>query len=84
MELTFKDVGDTPDNKYEVFVDKSTKLVTQWAFFKTYEAETAQFITPWNDYESHGKILLSGNRGKGNLTNIAVRESVKETVFREL
>jgi hypothetical protein len=84
LELTFKNVGDTPDNKYEVFVDKSTKLVTQWAFFKTYEAETAQFITPWNDYESHGKILLSGNRGKGNLTNIAVRESVKETVFREL
>jgi hypothetical protein len=84
LELTFKNVGDTPDNKYEIYVDKTSKLVSQWAFFKNYNETTPQFITPWNDYKQYGSVLLAGGRGKNSLTNIAVMESVKDGVFEKL
>lgn len=84
LELTFKNIGDTPDNKYEVYVDKETKLVTQWAFYRSYTQEMPDFITPWNLYEEYGKILLSSDRGRNGLTNIAVLEKVDKTVFEEL
>ena len=34
LELTFKDVGVTPQNKYAVWIDQESRLVTQWAFYR--------------------------------------------------
>jgi hypothetical protein len=74
----------TPDNKYHVWVDKKTRLVTQWAFFKKYDDTKPDFTNAWANYKPHGRILLSGNRGKEGedaLTNIVVSETVAEGVF---
>lgn len=84
LQLTFENVGDTPENKYYVYVDKTTKLVIQWAFFTNFEDKEPRFKTPWKDYSKHGNIMLSGNRGKNSLTDIAVLETVEESVFVEL
>jgi hypothetical protein len=84
LELTFKNVGDTPDNKYEIYIDKETKLVSQWSFYKSYNDEIPSFTTPWKNYKSHGNILLASDRGGNGITNIAVMESVKTGVFEEL
>ncbi|MHC4948833.1 MAG: hypothetical protein ACYTG1_11310, partial [Planctomycetota bacterium] len=34
LELTFRDVGVTPENRYEVHVDPESRLVTRWDFFE--------------------------------------------------
>lgn len=82
LQLTFSNVGVTPENKYHVWVDTKTHLVTQWAFFKKYTDEKPDFINAWSDYQRKGKILLSGNRGKsGSLTDIQVSDSVPEGTF---
>ncbi|CAN0528999.1 unnamed protein product, partial [Scytosiphon promiscuus] len=39
LELTFREVGVTPQNKYHVYVDKNSNLVNQWAFYKNYDDE---------------------------------------------
>lgn len=85
LQLTFAGVGVTPDNKYHVWVDKKSRLVTQWAFFKKYDDTKPDFTNAWANYKPHGKILLSGNRGKAEdaLTNIVVSESVKEATFEQ-
>ena len=77
LELTFADVGVTPDNKYEIYVDPTSKLVTQWDFYTNYTDSIPRFKIPWNNYEKHGNILLSGDRG-GNrqLVEIAVGDSL--------
>ena len=77
LELTFDSVGDTPDNKYEIYVDPDSKLVTQWDFYTRYTDSFPRFQIPWNNYERHGNIMLSGDRG-GNrkLTGIAVGDSL--------
>lgn len=83
LSLTFKEVGDTPQNKYHVFVDKQTRLVSQWSFFRNAEQDTANFTTPWADYEKCGGILLSSNRGKNSLSEISVDENLPEKTFTQ-
>ena len=62
LEVTFKDVGDTPENKYRVYVDVKDNLVKQWAYYKDASQDTASQIWPFDNYRKYGDILLSANR----------------------
>jgi hypothetical protein len=81
LHLAFKGVGVTPDNGYQVYVDKDSRLVTQWAYFKNASNEKPDFVTPWNDYQTYGKIKLSSDRGERKLTEIKVWDQVPEEAF---
>ncbi len=81
VALTFEDVGVTPQNKFHVWIDKDTHLVSQWAYFRKAWQEEPNFIMPWNDYQKYGEIMLSGDRGKLSLTDIMVLDSVPEHTF---
>ena len=81
LQLTFSKVGVTPQNKYEVFVDKKSRLVEEWSFFSTADAEAPRFTMPWIEWKQHGKILLSANRGKRGHTDIAVFDELPDSVF---
>lgn len=81
LQLTFQEVGRTPDNKYLVYVDQEDRLVKQWDYFATFDDSEPRMSTPWSGYQKHGKILLCGDRGRGQLTGIAVLESVPEGTF---
>ncbi|MFA0961261.1 hypothetical protein AB9P05_05620 [Roseivirga sp. BDSF3-8] len=84
LEMTFNNVGDTPENRYEVWVSKEEPLVRQWAYFPTAEADTPRFVTPWQDYQQYGEIRLSSDRGMARLTDIAVYDSLPADRFEEL
>ena len=82
LQLTFQNVGVTPNNMYWVYVDDQSRLVTQWDFFTNATDEDARFSTPWNEYQKFGEILLSGNRGgERKLTDIAVYQTLPDSVF---
>ncbi|MDX1666500.1 MAG: hypothetical protein R3350_04700, partial [Saprospiraceae bacterium] len=84
LELTFEEVGDTPQNKYRVYVSKNDpRLVNQWEFYRNAEDQSPSLVTPWTDYKPYGDILLSSGRGEnmGNLTDIAVYEEVPDSTF---
>lgn len=83
IQLTFKNVGNTPDNKYKVWVNKANHLVWQWAYYPKFDAEKPGFIRPWTDYKKHGKILLSGERGDRDLTDIMVFDQLPESIFTD-
>jgi hypothetical protein len=71
LELTFKDVGDTPQNKYRVYVDLKDNLVKQWAYYKDAAQDSASQVWPFDNYKRYGDILLSAdrsdNKGPGNV-----------------
>ncbi len=70
--LTFDEVGNTPQNAYEVWISSESRLVRQWAFFRNEEDEKPGFILPWDDYQTYGEILLSGDRGERKISDIKV------------
>lgn len=81
LQLTFQGVGDTPQNKYLVYIDPQSKLVTQWDYYADAGDAAPQFSTPWADYQPYGDLLLSGDRGRNRLTEIAVYNQVPEAAF---
>lgn len=83
LQLTFSNIGDTPENKYWVYVDTTTMLVNQWSYFGNAADSVPAFTTPWTDYQKYGDLLLAGSRGKRGITEITVLDSIAETVFTE-
>ena len=82
LALTFEGVGDTPQNKYEVFVDKKDNLIKQWAYFQNANQDSANFIRPWDNYQSYGNLLLSGDRSdNGGPTDVQLPDSLPSTAF---
>jgi len=72
LSLTFDGVGRTPQNKYEVIVTDEKRLVEEWRFYTNATDSIPRFTTPWQDYKQYGDILLSGDRGQYQLTDIKV------------
>jgi hypothetical protein len=83
IELTFKGVGVTPDNRYIFAVDKNAGLITEWSFFRNYNDEKPGFTRPMTDYQTYGKIKIPSGRGdaKMDMNNIAVTQNLPATVF---
>ena len=81
LEMTFEKVGVTPENKYHIFFDKESKLISQWSFFQTIKDTKPRFTMPWKEYKTYGKILLSGSRGERSLGDIAVYDKLDPAVF---
>lgn len=82
LQLTFEKVGDTPENKYKVYVDQNSHLVVQWDYFAKASDTEPRISNSWDNYKRFGKILLSGERGKrGKLADIAVWKKMPKEVF---
>lgn len=84
IELTFSNVGDTPENKYQVYVDVKDNLVRQWAYFKDASQDSASQVWPWDNYKKYGRILLSADRSdnKGP-RQVRVDEKLPRELFTE-
>ena len=84
LELTFRDVGDTPGNRYRLFVDKDSYRINTWQFFRDAAAAEPSMETPYDGYREYGGIMLSGDRGgRFQLGDIAVSDEMDEAVFTE-
>lgn len=83
LQLTFENVGVTPQNKYLVYVNKATKLVGQWDYFTNASDEKPRTSTPWGNWQSHGRIMLSDERGRGKHTELAVFDNLPASVFND-
>jgi hypothetical protein len=83
LGMTFKEVGNTPQNKYQIWVTKSDNLVKQWAYFVKAENEKPNWTLPWVNYQKYDKILISGDRGERKLTEIKVLKKVDKKSFTD-
>jgi hypothetical protein len=81
LQLTFEGVGVTPENKYDVYVSRDRHLVEQWSFYGKASDPEPRFTTPWGKWERHGQVLLSGDRGERQLTDIRVFDDLPRPVF---
>lgn len=84
LELTFKNVGDTPDNKYRLYVDLQDNLIKKWAYYEKADQDSASRIWPFDNYKKYGDILLSADRSDGRgPKNVVVADEMPDKVFEE-
>ncbi len=84
LELTFDNVGDTPQNKYRLYVDMSDNLIKQWAFYSQATQDSSNFIRPWDNYRKYGDILLSADRSDGGgPRSVKVDGELPDRIFTE-
>jgi hypothetical protein len=81
VRLTYKGVGVTPNNAFNVWVNKKTHLVDQWSFYREANQPKSNFVHTWDDYQTFGKIKLSGTRGERKITGIRVFNYIPASVF---
>lgn len=84
LELTFTDVGVTPDNKYLIYVDPVSHRVVQWDYFREYSDTEPRMSTPWTGYQKYDEILLSDGRGKRGLSDIHVYKRLPRKLFSDV
>ncbi|MEP1490021.1 MAG: hypothetical protein ABJK28_16500 [Algibacter sp.] len=84
LQLTFNNVGVTPNNKYVVYVDQNKHLIKQWEFFKNFNDTEPKFSKPWDNYQKAGNILLSFNRSDFGPKNVVVKQEFDSKIFTEL
>ena len=84
LDMTFEKVGNTPQNKYRLYVDKVTWRINTWQFFRDANDEEPAMETPWNGYLPYNGLVLSGDRGgRFQLSQIGVLNDVQEEQFLE-
>lgn len=84
IDQTFEQVGNTPQNRYRLFVDKVTYRINTWQFFRNAEDTEPAIETPWDGYYPHGDLLISTDRGERfQLTEVSVKKKMNEGVFTE-
>lgn len=81
LQLTFAEVGRTPENKYRVYVARDSGLVEQWDYFPNAGDDEPRFQSPWHNWQRYGEILLSDDRGDSDHTDIAVFSQLPEEIF---
>lgn len=84
LSLVFEEVGMTPDNRYEIWVDKSDNLVKQWSFYRNASDSIPFAVWPWDNYGQYGGIMLSADRsdGKGP-KDVHIYDSLPSHVFQD-
>ena len=89
LSLTFENVGLTPQNRYDVYVDTATMLVGQWSYYADADDAEPRFTLPWLNWTQHGDIMLSdsrGARGDGEpflLPDVGVYSSLPDAVWED-
>jgi hypothetical protein len=87
LQMTFKNVGVTPQNRYEILVNRATGLVDEWAYFAKADDAQPAFRRHWADYARHGQLLLAADRSdaatakSARLDNIFQAQTVPEGVM---
>ena len=84
LEQTFDGVGDTPQNRYLLYVDKRTYKINTWQFFRDAADTEPAMETPWDGLVPYRGILLSSDRGgKYQLSDIGAPRTMRESLFTE-
>jgi len=75
LTLTFKGVGDTPQNRYEVYIDRETGMVSQWSYFADRADAEPRFTLPWTDWKRYDGIKLASGHGSARAQVTGIRVS---------
>lgn len=83
LQMTFEDVGVTPENKYQIFFDKETHLVSQWRYYAKASDTAPAFELSWSNWVTYGDIKLSDTRGERSLGPVNVYQHMPDSALHD-
>jgi hypothetical protein len=84
LELTFAPgVGDTPENRYEVYVNRKTRLVELWKYYESADDAEPQLTAPWSGWRRFGEIWLATDHGQDKDWEIAVFDTLPRSAYED-
>ncbi|WP_086929672.1 hypothetical protein [Agarilytica rhodophyticola] len=83
LTMTFNEVGVTPENKYEVFIDKESHFITEFSYYPKVEDKEPKFLLPWKNWRPYGKIMLSDNRGENGMAPLNTFATLPTEIFNQ-
>ena len=85
MDMTFQNVGVTPENKYRVYVDTVSNDIIYWDHYQNKNDSLPTLSNPWTDYRPYGKIRLAGGRGdERGLESIVLYDHLSDQIFTDV
>lgn len=85
LDLTFQNVGVTPENKYRIYIDTTSNEVVYWDFYNNKNDSLPTLSNPWTDYKLYGKINLSSGRGDDRgLEQIEIDPYLPDQIFKDV
>lgn len=84
IELTFGNVGVTPENKYTAYIDTMKYEVIRWDFYENKNDTLPEFNNTWTGYKKYGAVKISGGRGDDSIRQIAIHEKLPDELFKDV
>lgn len=84
VELTFNEVGETPENKYIAYIHPDNYMVTQWDYYQSASDSIPAIVSPFEEYQSFDGIQISTKRGKYSFPEVAVFKSIPDSLRANL
>lgn len=85
LRLIFNEVGISPENMHDVWIDKETGLPSQWGFYASREDKVPAFVRKWSDYKDYNGLKLATNRNSYtdtlSISHITVTNFIPKEVF---
>jgi hypothetical protein len=81
LVLTFRDVGETPENRYEVYVDQATGMVSHWAYFENATDTEPGITSDWNNWTEFGGIMIALRDGRREVKGVRVSRDNDAAAF---
>jgi hypothetical protein len=81
VQLSFEDVGLTPQNMYHAFVNPETGLMERWHYIAREGAEPS--MVNWSGWRFFGPIMLAPDRPVDGVSRIYFENLVADTVVPE-
>ena len=81
LDVTFDNVGPTPNAQYQLHIDKETRLLVRWDYYMDVGDEYPRFKLPWLNYKEYGNLWFSADRGRKQHTDIGVFEELPLSIL---
>ncbi len=79
VELSFEDVGLTPENRYHAYVNPETGLMERWDHYRTADADPSPSV--WTNWTDFGGVKLAMDRSRIRFEDVVVGGSVPAGAF---
>ena len=85
IDMTFQNVGVTPDNKYRIYIDTTNNDVIYWDHYHHRNDSLPSLSNPWTDYKQYGDIRLASDRGDDRgLEEITLYDDLPDHFFSDV